>query len=148
MQGTSTFARRLNTLCARSERWITNRGLAEAMADRGCDVSPPYLSQLRRGVRADPSAQIVEAFADFFGVTVDYFFSPVCPESHIPTPVDGETLVQVANETLRRLLVCTFDLSHTSLYLLLEFADHLRAAENLPYFCSDAHIYSANKTIC
>lgn len=136
------FAEQLDTLCTRPERRVTNVMLWRALTDRGCDVSKPYLSQLRNGVRADPAVEIVEALADFFGVPVDYFFAPPQP----PDPIvcmqaDIETLRDVDNAVLARLLMSVQDISLVSFSLLINFADRLRVAEGLPQFSADFHIY-------
>ncbi|EEN86812.1 hypothetical protein RHOER0001_0299 [Rhodococcus erythropolis SK121] len=86
--------------------------------------------------------EIVEALADFFGVPVDYFFAPPQP----PDPIvcmqaDIETLRDVDNAVLARLLMSVQDISLVSFSLLINFADRLRVAEGLPQFSADFHIY-------
>ena len=137
------FAAQLNALCARSEPPVTNVMLVQALADRGCKVSKPYLSQLRNRVRADPAAPIVEALADYFGVTADFFFTPPSlVDATASARADLETLRHVKNAALSRLLACVQGLSVVSLNLLTDFADHLRTMEDLPRFPSDSHIYT------
>lgn len=136
------FSTQLNALCALSERRVTNTMLVRALADRGCGVSTPYLSQLRRGVRVEPAAQIVEALADYFGVPVEYFFAPLPTGDTDGAQADREALRKVDNAALRRLLACTEDLSAVSMNLLIEFADRLRVVETLPKFVADLHIYN------
>lgn len=136
------FSTQLNALCALSERRVTNIMLVRALADRGCKVSTPYLSQLRRGVRTDPAAQIVEALADYFDVPVEHFFAPGPANEDVGAPADRETVGKFGNAALRRLMECAQGLSVLSTNLLIEFADRLRAVENLPTFVADLHIYN------
>lgn len=71
------FTERLNRLFA--VVYSPGRGpyrnveVTEALAGRGYQLSAPYLSQLRTGVRSCPSARTVEMLAEFFGVGVEYF---------------------------------------------------------------------------
>ncbi|UCZ58778.1 helix-turn-helix domain-containing protein [Mycolicibacterium phocaicum] len=50
-----------------------NVEVTEALAGSGHQLSAPYLSQLRSGIRSGPSARTVEMLAEFFGVQVEYF---------------------------------------------------------------------------
>ena len=137
------FATQLNALCARSEPPVTNVMLAKALADRGCKVSKPYLSQLRTRVRADPAAPIVEALADYFGIATDFFFTPsVTVDAIASAQADIETLQYVENAALSRLLAYAQGLSVVSLNLLIDFADRLRVIESLPRVSADSHIYT------
>lgn len=76
MSQPSLFTHRLNRLFlairppGRGE--YTNVEVVEALRRRGVRISGPYLSQLRRGLRIHPSAKVIEALADFFGVETAY----------------------------------------------------------------------------
>ncbi|WP_418002240.1 helix-turn-helix domain-containing protein [Mycobacterium sp. PDNC021] len=73
---TALFAERLNNLFdaihppARGP--YRNSEVTQALARRGHDLSDPYLSQLRRGIRTRPSPQTVQQLAEFFGVRTEY----------------------------------------------------------------------------
>lgn len=54
-----------------------DRDMVHALARRGLTLSAPYLSQLRRGLRTNPSHQTVAMIAEFFGVHTDYFSEDV-----------------------------------------------------------------------
>ena len=73
---TDSFKDRLNALYPATAPRLTNAQVVEALSQRGCKISTPYLSQLRSGVRTNPSEQVVLALADYFGVAAEYFFGP------------------------------------------------------------------------
>jgi hypothetical protein len=68
------FADLLNALCSRSDRPVTNVSLARELTAQGCPISTAYLSQLRTGVRTQPTSRIVHTLATHFGVSVEYFY--------------------------------------------------------------------------
>ncbi|KZF00072.1 secretion protein EspR, partial [Rhodococcus sp. EPR-279] len=92
-------------------------------------ISKPYISQLRSGQRANPSADTVAALAAFFKVKPDYFFDNI-----YATKVDHdlELLTQLKGYGLRRLSARAFDLSEESQNLLSSMAEKLRVSEGLP----------------
>lgn len=73
------LAHRLNVLFEHVQRpdstgpW-TNEAVAEALAERGCPVSAPYLSTMRTGKKANPSAWLLANIAAHFRVPIAYFF--------------------------------------------------------------------------
>jgi transcriptional regulator with XRE-family HTH domain len=73
---TALFAERLNSLFAAiypPERGpYLNSEVTQTLARRGHDLSEPYLSQLRRGMRTRPSPRTVDLLAEFFGVRTEY----------------------------------------------------------------------------
>ncbi|BBX87749.1 helix-turn-helix domain-containing protein [Mycolicibacterium aubagnense] len=73
---TALFAERLNKLFAAihppSRGPYLNSEVTQTLARRGHDLSDPYLSQLRRGLRTRPSPQTVRMLAEFFGVRSEY----------------------------------------------------------------------------
>ncbi len=73
---TALFAERLNKLFAAiyppSRGPYLNSEVTQALARRGHDLSDPYLSQLRRGLRTRPSPHTVRLLAEFFGVRTEY----------------------------------------------------------------------------
>jgi transcriptional regulator with XRE-family HTH domain len=70
------FSQRLNALFESAPNHVTNAMVVRSMTEDGCRISTPYLSQLRTGVRTNPSPEVVAALARFFEVTPDYFFNP------------------------------------------------------------------------
>ena len=61
------------TKSARSWNY-TNESAALALQERGVTVSDVHLSHLRSGRRDNPSARLLAALADLFGVPIGYFF--------------------------------------------------------------------------
>lgn len=77
------FADRLNMLFEDSPRFgrpVTQAVVADGLAASGSRLSRPYLSQLRRSRRTNPSPDVVAVLANFFGVDDKYFYLPVDSE--------------------------------------------------------------------
>lgn len=72
------LAQRLDTLFRTvhppGKKEYSNDAVAEAITAAGVKVSGAYLQQLRKGVKDNPSTQLLEALAAFFGVPMTYFF--------------------------------------------------------------------------
>lgn len=59
----------------------TGKDVVAAVRAAGVDLSASHLSELRRGVKTNPTVRVLQALADFFGVRVAYFFDdPVAVE--------------------------------------------------------------------
>lgn len=56
------------------EREYTGREVTEAARERGTELSQSHLSELRRGVKSNPTVRVLQVLADFFQVRVGYFF--------------------------------------------------------------------------
>lgn len=71
------FANHLRELMQRprpdGRRW-SDRALAQAAADLGHDLSASYVRQLRTGIRANPSLEIVRTLTEVLGVPAGYFY--------------------------------------------------------------------------
>lgn len=52
----------------------TSEVIAEHVRERGVEVNAQHISHMRAGRRDNPSAMLLAAVADVFGVPVDYFF--------------------------------------------------------------------------
>lgn len=52
---------------------FTYRAMSHVLAERGHEISAPYLSQLFTGSRTSPSFSTVRALAGFYGVSLAYF---------------------------------------------------------------------------
>ena len=58
------------------ERAFTNREVVTACRAEGWDLSESHLSELRRGVKQNPTLRTLKAVAWFFDVPVGYFTDP------------------------------------------------------------------------
>ncbi|WP_064113078.1 helix-turn-helix domain-containing protein [Rhodococcus sp. EPR-134] len=112
---------------ARSGRPITQAQLADAVIARGHSLSWAHISQLRGGIRTNPSAELVSLLADFFNVDEEFFFPP----ANEPGVPDSTLLAGLTNASLRRLLLRVVELSDASTGLVVEMAEHLRDKEKL-----------------
>lgn len=54
----------------------TNESAAQALAEMGVTVSGVHISHLRSGRRDNPSARLLAALAELFGMPIGYFFDP------------------------------------------------------------------------
>ncbi|NDK68850.1 helix-turn-helix transcriptional regulator [Rhodococcus qingshengii] len=139
----SQFNDRLNSLFETADFHVTNAMVVRGMTEFGCRISTPYLSQLRTGVRTNPSPEVVAALAHFFKVHPDYFYAP---SDHTPPAISGgeadlSLLEQLHNVRLRNLTSRVVDLSPSSQDLLVEMAENLRSSENLPRVPPDSNSY-------
>ncbi|RZS44487.1 helix-turn-helix protein [Herbihabitans rhizosphaerae] len=64
----------------RPDRPHTNRDVVTACKAAGWELSESHLSELRRGVKANPTLRTLRAIADFFEVPVGYFTDPAVAE--------------------------------------------------------------------
>lgn len=137
------FAQRLNALFESATNHVTNAMVVRSMTENGCRISTPYLSQLRTGVRTNPSPEVVTALAEFFNVNPEYFFTPEQePTVTSSGEADHTLLEQLHNERLRNLASRVIDLSPSSQALLVEMAENLRTSENLPRVPPDSTAYT------
>jgi transcriptional regulator with XRE-family HTH domain len=88
---------------ARQARGVTGAQLAERIG-----VSANYISELERGIKKNPSMQVIAGMADVLGYPVSYFFG--MPENrisqYIPSDLSGyvrETIVEPYYTTKREL---------------------------------------------
>ena len=75
----SSLADKLNFLFAHvrpegSTREYTGREVTEAVRAQGAELSQSHLSELRRGIKTNPTARVLQALARFFEVRVGFFF--------------------------------------------------------------------------
>jgi len=77
MDDTGKFSARLNALFETSTRPDGKHYIQQDVVD-GCQgtITRVYLWKLRTGRARNPSMRVVQALADFFGVSVDYFSAP------------------------------------------------------------------------
>jgi transcriptional regulator with XRE-family HTH domain len=96
-QNSSTLSDRLNRLfdvrrpAASPERAYTNREVVTASKAAGFELSESHLSELRRGIKQNPTLRTLQAIASFFQVQVGYF-----TDAEIPADVDRELAAQAA----------------------------------------------------
>jgi len=127
-----TFAARLNRLFDTVHP--PGRGphasceLIRALEAVGVSLSANYLSNLRSGVRTNPSTATMAAIAGFFRVQPDFF-----TDDEYYAKLDSELswLANARDEGLRRIAIRTMGLSEQSQIDLARAADDLRRRENL-----------------
>lgn len=126
------FTDRLNMLFEGSPRFggpVTQAAVVDTLTGDGYHISRPYMSQLCRGTRTNPSTDIVAALADAFGVDGEFFYLPVDDSCGSGTAGVIEGLQQAP---LRRLLKSVDDLSQPSTARIVEMAERLRRLERRP----------------
>lgn len=129
----TTFAARLNRLF--EAVYPPGRGphssheVVKELRGEGIRISAPYLSQLRTGQRTNPSAEIMEAIAQFFRISVAYF-----TDDRYFRKVDEELtwLLHMRNENVRFVTSRALELSEDSLLEWICYADGLRRQEASP----------------
>jgi len=127
------FAERLNNLFASS--YPPTRGpyrnceVTQALARRGYDLSDPYLSQLRRGVRTRPSRLTVHMLAEFFGVRTEYLDGEdSCYTRALESELDWLRLAR--NQSVREVTTALMTLRPSDREALLDSASSLANLDN------------------
>jgi hypothetical protein len=98
----ATLADRINRLfevhrpAESPEREYRNREVVEACRASGREMSESHLSELRRGIKTNPTMRILETIAWFFDVRFGYFTDP-----QTAAEVEGELAVRQAETTAR-----------------------------------------------
>ena len=132
-EGLPGLADKLNHLFAtvpaptRSGRY-SNDTAARALEDRGVTVSGVHISHLRSNRRDNPSARLLAALADLFGVPIGYFFDDTTEDR---INADLEALSALRDPRVKTLLVRTQGVSPQGLDHLEAILEHLRQIEGL-----------------
>ena len=92
-------------------------------------VSFQYLSQLRNGTRREPSREKLQAIADWFGVSVSYFF-----DDEVARRTDEELrgLELMRNAGIRSVMFRMAGVSDDNLKVVASILDQIRNIEGLP----------------
>lgn len=128
------FAERLDGLFKRSRphgrRW-TNDEVATEIKARSPDlkVSGAYLSALRTGRRTNPSRELQEALAKFFGVAPAFFFDP---EYFDQASRQLALLEELRQADVRSIALRTVGLPGESLEAVTAMLDQIRKLHGLP----------------
>jgi hypothetical protein len=127
-----TFAEKLNHL------WDTVRPpgrpntleqVVEGVAAAGYEISASYLSQLRNGVKTNPTLNTIRGLAAFFGVPAAYFLDEV-EEARINDQLS--VIVAMRDAGVRNVALRTHGLSERDLAALHAMISSLREARGLP----------------
>lgn len=101
--------------------------VAEAIGQHGeTTITAAYLSQMRRGQRTNPSKNVLEALAWFFGVSPAYFFND---EMAAKIVAQLELLAAMRRSSVHQIALRAADLSEESLRNLAVLIDHWRDLE-------------------
>ncbi|MBA8792866.1 transcriptional regulator with XRE-family HTH domain [Friedmanniella endophytica] len=106
----------------------SNDTAAAALAERGITVSGVHLSHLRSGRRDNPSARLLAAIAELFGVPIGYFFDPTM-EDTLNSELDA--LSAIKDPRAKELMVRAQGLSPESMDQVTAMLDRIRALEGL-----------------
>ena len=126
-----TLAEKLDHLFAT----VRPSGRGEFMLDEVADainqhgevkLTAVYVSQLRRGQRTNPSKNILEALAWFFGVSPAYFFND---ELAGKIEAELELVVAMRRASVQQIALRAADLSEESLRNLAVLIEHWRELE-------------------
>ena len=106
----------------------SNDSAAQALGERGVTVSGVHISHLRSGRRNNPSARLLAALAELFGVPIGYFFDPTM-ENRINS--DLEALTALQDSRAKNLMLRAQGLSAESMEHLEGLLDRIRQIEGL-----------------
>lgn len=137
MSGTEerpTFAVRLDNLFKmvrpQGRRWTNAEVAAELKkAAPSLKVGAVYLSQLRAGKRTNPSHELLAALANFFGVSVAYFFDEQLAETVLTELSAVEAMRQAG---VRAVAMRAAGMKEDNLKAITAIMDQYRQLQGLP----------------
>lgn len=106
----------------------SNDSAANALADRGVTVSGVHISHLRSGRRDNPSARLLAALAELFGVPIGYFFDDTM-ENRINDELDA--LSALKDSRAKSLMLRAQGVSPQSMEHLEAILERIRQIEGL-----------------
>ena len=106
----------------------SNDTAALALEERGVTVSGVHLSHLRSGRRDNPSARLLAALADLFGVPIGYFFDDTM-EDQINAELDA--LIAFRDSRAKGLMMRAQGVSPESMEHLEAILERIRKIEGL-----------------
>jgi transcriptional regulator with XRE-family HTH domain len=106
----------------------SNDSAAAALEERGVTVSGVHLSHLRSGRRDNPSARLLAALAELFGVPYSYFFDSAT-EAKINAELDD--LAAIRNSRAKSIMLRAQAVSPKNLEFLETTLEHLLEIEGL-----------------
>ena len=106
----------------------SNDSAAHALEQRGVTVSGVHISHLRSGRRDNPSARLLAALADLFGVPIGYFFDSAM-EERINAELDA--LSALKDSRAKSLMLRAQGVSPQSMEHLEAILEHIRQIEGL-----------------
>jgi len=121
---------RLNALFAMTNP-ATGRPYTNAEVSRATEISPSAIAQLRQGTKPNPTLKTVEALADHFGVTIDYFSSRMSDERVKRIVAALEMLDAAEKAGVEGLFARARGLSEDSLRTITAVIETARKAEGL-----------------
>lgn len=132
-EGVPGLADKLNhlfaTVPAPTRRGLySNETAARELQERGIKVSSAHMSHLRSGKQDNPSAKLLAALADLFGVPIGYFF-----DTTIQNRVNSELdlLLAVKDSRAKSLMLRAQGVSPESMEHLEAIVDRIRQIEGL-----------------
>jgi ESX-1-secreted protein regulator len=133
-QGKGVIARRLERLFETVQplgRSYTLREVVDGVNAAAGEnlLSFQYLSQLRKGDRANPGYAVLEGITKWFGVSVNYFSDE---ETFQRTDDELQVLALMRDSGIRDLAFRAAGISEESLAMVTALLDKVRQAEGLP----------------
>ncbi len=128
------LAERLDTLFRTSRphgrRWTNDEVAANLKAaNPTLRVSGAYLSAIRTGKRANPSPDLLQSLATFFGVSPAYFVDP----DHADTTARQLAMLDELRQSgVRSIALRAVGLPEESLHAVAAVLDEIRKAQGLP----------------
>ena len=106
----------------------SNDSAARALEERGVTVSGVHISHLRSGRRDNPSARLLAALAELFGVPIGYFFDTTL-EDRINSELDA--LSALKDSRAKSLMLRAQGVSPESMEHLEAILERIRKIEGL-----------------
>jgi transcriptional regulator with XRE-family HTH domain len=106
----------------------SNESAAQALAERGVTVSGVHISHLRSGRRDNPSARLLAALGELFGVPIGYFFDSTLEDN---INAELQSLAALKDNRAKSLMLRAQGVSPQSMEHLEAILDRIRMIEGL-----------------
>lgn len=128
----NVFRERLNELICAQEHRMTNQMISDDIGVQCVQISLVYVSQLRTGVRKNPSRKVVQALADYFKVPVGYLYKNSWRDDRNDAQeMDSSTIMRISDLRIKRLPINANGLPPRSIGLLADVSMKFRFSEGM-----------------
>jgi transcriptional regulator with XRE-family HTH domain len=107
----------------------SNTEVAAGIGAQGGSITDAYIGLLRSGKRSNPTYNHLKGLAEFFGISVNYFF-----DDEVAAKIDSELelVVAVRDNDVLQIALRSKDLTPQNRQAILTIIDQIRQMQGLP----------------